>query len=78
LEVRSIFAESIERTNPDGDGEDRITAAKTSDHVTESPALLRRGDKLLCAECRIILFQEQACVCLDRGCFRRGRLENVF
>ena len=48
---------SIKWTNPDGDGEYRITVRNASDKPVPVPALLRAGDKVLWDESLVILCQ---------------------
>jgi len=50
-------AEQIKWTNPDGDGEYRITVANDTDRAIEVPALLAAGDDILWTECLVILCQ---------------------
>jgi hypothetical protein len=65
--------EAIKWTNPDGDGEYRVTVSNTSDQAVEVPALLSRGDEILWAESLVILCQDQVYAC--PGC--KGVASNV-
>ena len=44
----------IKWTNPDGDGEYKITVTNTTDQPIEVPALLSDGDKILWKESLVI------------------------
>lgn len=51
--------EVIKWTNPDGDGEYKITLTNTTDEPVAIPALLSAGDKILWDECVLILCQNK-------------------
>ena len=53
----------IKWTNPDGDGEYRVTVTNTTDQAVDVPALLSDGDKILWTESLVILCQDKAYVC---------------
>jgi hypothetical protein len=50
-------AKQIRWTNPDGDGEYKITVTNTTDQAVKVPALLADGEKVLWDECLVIICQ---------------------
>ena len=56
-------AKSIQWTNPDGDGEYKLTLTNATDQAVTVPALLTQDGKTLWRECVVILCQEQAYAC---------------
>lgn len=64
LEVEHVPpAKEIQWTNPDGDGEYKITVRNTTDGPVEVPALLSSGDTVLWAASLVILCQGRAYPC---------------
>jgi hypothetical protein len=55
--------EAIKWTNPDGDGEYKLTVTNTSDRPIAVPALLSNGDEALWRESLVILCQGRAYPC---------------
>jgi hypothetical protein len=53
----------IQWTNPDGDGEYRITVSNPTDQPLSVPALLRQADKILWEESLVILCQDKTYMC---------------
>lgn len=51
---------AIQWTNPDGDGEYKITVTNTTDRPLEIPALLSDGKQILWDECLVIICQDKA------------------
>jgi hypothetical protein len=56
-------AEEIRWTNPDGDGEYKLTVTNTTDEPLTIPALLCDGDEILWEESLVVLCQEKTYVC---------------
>ncbi len=54
---------AIKWTNPDGDGQYKITVTNPSDHAITVPALLSQGGKILWAESLVILSQNKVYTC---------------
>ncbi len=55
--------EAIKWTNPDGDGEYKITVTNNSDQAVLVPALLSDGDKILWKESLLILCKDEVYLC---------------
>jgi len=55
--------QEIKWTNPDGDGQYRITVRNTTNRPVSVPALLSDGDRILWAESLVILCQETVYAC---------------
>ncbi len=73
LQVESVPPkESIKWTNPDGDGEYKITVTNTTDQPIEVPALLSQGDKILWEQSLAILSQKKAYACPGCSGFSSG------